>query len=100
DGIVLRVMDFLFQWISSYGYVAIFGLLVFGIVGLPVPDETPLEFSGYLVWRGTLSPIPTVLTAFAGSASGITISYLIGRTLGLDFVRKWGRYIHVTEARL
>ena len=27
------------HWISTYGYPAIFVLLVFGIVGLPVPCE-------------------------------------------------------------
>ena len=27
-------------WISQYGYFAIFFLLMLGIVGLPVPDET------------------------------------------------------------
>ena len=93
-------MDFLFQWISNYGYLALFGLLLLGIVGLPVPDETLLVFSGYLVWQGAFSPIPTLVTALFGSMSGITISYLIGRTLGLGFVHKWGRYIHVTEERL
>ena len=36
-------------WISQYGYLAIFLLLVMGIVGLPVPDETLLTFTGYLV---------------------------------------------------
>jgi membrane protein DedA with SNARE-associated domain len=41
-------------WIAQYGYLAIFSLLVLGIVGLPVPDETLLTFTGYLVFRGHL----------------------------------------------
>ncbi len=93
-------MEYLFEWVSNYGYVAIFGLLVFGIVGLPIPDETLLVFSGYLIWRGHLSAVPTVITAFLGSVCGITLSYIIGRTLGIGFIHKWGRYIHVTEERL
>lgn len=93
-------MEYLFQWVSTYGYVAIFALLVFGIVGLPIPDETLLVFSGYLIWKGHLSPVPTVVTAFLGSICGITLSYFMGRTLGLGFIHKWGRYIHVTEDRL
>ena len=40
-------------WITQYGYLAIFCLLMFGIVGLPVPDETLLTFTGYLVFKGT-----------------------------------------------
>ncbi len=93
-------MDFIFDWVSNYGYFAIFGLLVFGIVGLPIPDETLLVFSGYLIFRGVLKPVPTLLTAFLGSVCGITLSYVVGRTLGLGFIHKWGRYIHVTETQL
>ena len=93
-------MDFIFQWVAHYGYAAIFMLLVLGIVGLPVPDETLLVFSGYLVWRGNLKAIPVLIVAFLGSACGITLSYVIGRTLGLGFVDKWGKYVHLTEARL
>jgi membrane protein DedA with SNARE-associated domain len=69
-------------------------------VGLPIPDETMLVFAGYLIAQGHLKPVPAVITAFLGSACGITCSYVIGRTLGLGFVHKYGRYIHVTEARL
>jgi len=60
-------MDHVFVWISTYGYAAIFVLLLLGIVGLPVPDETMLVFSGYLVFKGTLHPIPAFFTALAGS---------------------------------
>ena len=42
------------SWITEYGYAAIVGLLMLGIVGLPVPDETLLTFTGYLVFRGNL----------------------------------------------
>ena len=52
-------------------------------VGLPIPDETMLTFSGYLVFRGTLSLPMTLAVAFAGSVSGITLSYALGRFLGI-----------------
>ena len=41
-------MESVLSWVSSYGYVAIFLSMVLGIVGLPIPDETLLVFSGYL----------------------------------------------------
>ena len=93
-------MEFILGWISQYGYIAIFGLLMFGIVGLPIPDETLLVFCGYLISKGRLHPVATVLTAFFGGASGITCSYIIGRTLGLGFVHKYGRYVHITPERI
>ena len=67
-------MELVFQWVSHYGYQAIFALLVLGIVGLPVPDETMLVFCSYLVWRGNLKAIPVLIVAFLGSACGITVS--------------------------
>ena len=93
-------MDLIIQWVTQYGYVAIFSLLMFGIIGLPIPDETMMVFAGYLVSQGHLHPVATVVVAFLGSVSGITCSYLIGRTLGLGFIHKWGRYIRVTDQRL
>jgi membrane protein DedA with SNARE-associated domain len=93
-------MDTVFHLISQYGHLAVFCLLVLGIVGLPVPDETLLTFSGYLVYRGQFHFLPTVLTAYAGSVCGITISYTIGRTGGLFLIHKYGPYVHFTPERL
>jgi membrane protein DedA with SNARE-associated domain len=84
-------------WITQYGYLAIFSLLVFGIVGLPVPDETLLTFTGYLVFKGHLSPLLAFLAAFGGSACGITLSYTLGRTFGLQLIHRYGRYVRITE---
>ena len=77
-------------WITQYGYGAIFVLLMLGIVGLPVPDETLLTFAGYLVFKQKLTFLPTLATAFLGSSCGITVSYACGRGLGLHLVRKVG----------
>src|SRR6266540_5084458 len=89
-----------FHWISQNGYPAIFFLLVLGIVGLPVPDETLLTFTGYLVFANHLHLFPAYLSAAGGSICGITISYLLGRTFGLALLNKYGRYIHLSEARI
>jgi len=88
------------EWISTYGYLGIFVLLMLGIVGLPVPDETLLVFSGYLIFRGTLHPAGVFVAAFSGSASGISISYLVGRVLGLRIVSRYGRFFGVSELRV
>jgi membrane protein DedA with SNARE-associated domain len=87
-------------WITEYGYLAIFLLLVFGIVGLPVPDETLLTFTGYLIFKGHLLPPLAFLAAFAGSACGITISYTLGRTFGLALIHRYGKYLRITEERV
>jgi len=89
-----------FQWIIHHGYAGIFSLLVFGIVGLPVPDEWLLTFSGYLVFKDTLSFVPTLGAAFLGSACGITFSYALGRIFDTYVLIKYGRVFHLTPQRL
>ena len=87
-------------WITQYGYVAIFTLLVFGIVGLPVPDETLLTFTGYLVYKGHMALPLAFGAALAGSISGITISYILGRTFGLALIHRYGKYLRLTEEHI
>ena len=63
-------MHMLFPWVSHYGYAALFGLLMVGIVGLPVPDETLLTFSGYLISKGKFHPALAFAAGFGGSGCG------------------------------
>ena len=88
------------HWIATYGYGVVFLALVGGIVGLPIPDETLLVYCGYLISRGTMHAVPAWCCALAGSWCGITLSYTIGRTLGLGFVHRFGKYVHITQQRL
>jgi membrane protein DedA with SNARE-associated domain len=88
------------QWIMQHGYAGIFSLLVFGIVGLPVPDEWLLTFSGYLVFKQTLYFLPTLLSASVGSACGITASYALGRIFDTYVIVKYGSILHITEERM
>jgi len=84
-------------WITHYGYLAIFLCLMCGIVGLPVPDETLLTFTGFLVYKGNFSLPLAFGAALAGSLCGITVSYTLGRTFGLKLIHRYGRYMHITE---
>lgn len=93
-------MESVLAWVSHYGYAGLFTLLVLGILGLPIPDETLLIFSGYLIYRGRFQPALAFATGFTGSCCGISLSYMIGRTLGYRFVHRYGRYLRITEPRI
>jgi membrane protein DedA with SNARE-associated domain len=84
-------------WIAHYGYLAIFLLLMFGIVGLPVPDETLLTYSGYLVYKGQFALPLIFFAAWAGSTCGISISFYLGRTFGMGLIHRYGKYARITE---
>jgi membrane protein DedA with SNARE-associated domain len=88
------------QWITAYGYFGIFFLLIFGIVGLPIPDEWLLVIAGYLVCKDVLDFVPTLAIAAIGTASGLTTSYVLGRTSGNFVVRRYGRWLSIDEHKI
>lgn len=93
-------MDIILQWVAQYGYAGLFVLLLLGIVGLPIPDEILLLFSGVLVAQGKMALIPTIAVSVCGTICGISLSYVLGRTLGVQLVKRYGLYFHLTEDKL
>ena len=90
----------LLHWVTQYGYLAIFSLLMLGIVGLPVPDETLLTLTGYLIFKGRMEFGPAFVSAVSGSICGITLSYLIGRSGGYYLITRFGHKVHITPEKL
>jgi len=80
-------MHALLLTIIGYSYIGIFIALALGIIGLPIPDETLIAFTGFLSFRGKLSFFLTFLAAFLGASSGITISYFLGK-YGSGYISK------------
>ena len=97
-------MDIFIQWvkhaIKSYGYLGVFGSQMLGMFGLPVPDETILTFTGFLVYKNYLHPAPALLAAYLGSICGITLNYLAGRFVGFPLLQKYGDYLRLTDERI
>ncbi len=82
-------MESLLAWLAHYGYPGLFVLLMLGIAGLPIPDETLLVFCGYLIFRGRLQFPLTFIFGFAGSLCGISLSYFLGRRYGLRVISRF-----------
>ena len=85
----------LLQWLSHYGPSALFFAQMLGIFGLPIPDEFLLTVAGALIREGHLPIGWTLLAAIAGAFSGITLSYVVGRTIGTAALH---RVVHVSDA--
>ena len=93
-------MEHIPQFISQYGYLGIFALLMVGIFGLPVPDELILTFAGYMVFKGYLHPVPTAGAAILGTFCGITVSYGLGRSLGFFLLQRYGPFLRISPEKL
>jgi membrane protein DedA with SNARE-associated domain len=86
-------------YVAHYGYAGIFSLLVLGIVGLPIPDETLLTIVGYMIHQKHLAAVPAYASAVFGSMCGITISYILGRRIGLLILHHL-QFFHVTPKQI
>ncbi len=93
-------MNWVVLWVKQYGAFGIFSALMLGMFGLPVPDEAVLTLAGFLISKHYLSFLPTVGAAFLGTACGISLNFLLGRTLGVHLIKKFGHLIHLSEARM
>lgn len=86
--------------ISHYGYWGIIALFVGGMIGLPIPDEVILVFVGYQIHRGNMFFLYAYISAVFGTFIGISISYWIGRLLGMSFLQKIGPKVGLNEKRI
>jgi membrane protein DedA with SNARE-associated domain len=93
-------MEWLLHWIKTYSYLGVFASLMLGMFGLPVPDETILAFTGFLISTHHLKPAPAVLFAYLGSICGITVNYLAGRFIGFPLLHRYGVYLRLRPEKL
>lgn len=95
-------MEQLLVLIDQYGYIALYGLLALGIVGIPVPDEILMTTVGSL----TVGEAPlltftgTLLVSFSGAMTGMMVSYFLGNKVGKPFLYRYGKWIKLTPERL
>jgi membrane protein DedA with SNARE-associated domain len=87
--------------IQSAGYLGIFGLMVLNATAIPIPSEVTLPFAGFLANHGGLSLmliiIVGILGDLVGSIIGYSIGYLLEENLLLSLIKKYGKFILVTE---
>jgi len=83
--------------ISQWGYAAIFLIVILGNVGLPVPEETVLTVSGYLIWHGRLRLLPVLVVAISSAVIGDNAAYWLGRRYGRLVIN---RFIRIKPERV
>jgi membrane protein DedA with SNARE-associated domain len=76
------------QFVYHYRYFGLYILLSLGMIGIPVPDEFIMVFSGFQTSLGNMSLPQTIVAASLGSFTGMNLSYAIGRQLDIHLVRR------------
>ncbi|KYG95940.1 DedA family protein [Paenibacillus sp. SEL1] len=96
-------VEYLISIIEQYGYAALFFSLWLGIVGLPIPDEVIVMTGGAVTGMGILHPLPAFLIVYLGVVSGLSLGYVLGRTVGTPILerlrrkKKMDKYITFSE---
>lgn len=87
--------------IHTYGLWVLFTVLVLESMGVPAPGETALVTAALYAERTHQIDIGSVvLVAAAAAIMGDNIGYLIGRSIGIALIARFGRYVGLTEPRL
>jgi membrane protein DedA with SNARE-associated domain len=94
------IIDALTRLIGNHGFPAVLGLMTLESACIPVPSEVIQLFAGYLVSLHRMGFAAAVTAGVLGNVIGSWISWSVGYYGGRPFIERWGRYIHVTPARL
>lgn len=68
--------------VEHFTYAAVFGLLVAGGVGVPVPEELVQLTAGYLARRGVISFLPGAAAAWLGLVAGDALLFRLAARRG------------------
>jgi membrane protein DedA with SNARE-associated domain len=89
------------ELIQSYGLWVVFAVVMFESIGVPMPGETVLLTAALYAGSTHRLDIFSVLSVAAAAAIiGDNIGYLIGRSIGLPLIVRYGKYGRLDEGRL
>jgi membrane protein DedA with SNARE-associated domain len=89
------------HFIASYGYVAVFLLMMAESACIPIPSEVIMLFGGALAAGAVegvhLSLAGVIAAGVAGNVAGSYLAWAAGRYWGQAAVHRWGRYVGLRE---
>ncbi len=93
--------SFIIKLIGSTSYAGIFALMALESALIPIPSEVTMPFSGFLASSGKLSLVTVIIVGTIGNLIGSYIAYYLGyfikETILLNFIRKYGKFILISE---
>jgi len=87
--------------IQNYGLWVLFTAVMLESMGIPMPGETAVVTAA--IYAGSTQQISVtsiVLVAATAAIIGDNIGYLIGRSIGIRLLARYGKYIRLNETRL
>lgn len=86
-------------FVRDDGAIAVAVVLFLEAIGVPLPGESLLIFSGILAGKGELAPASLFAAAWVGAVAGDNAGFLIGRFVGRRLILHHGARVGLTAAR-
>ena len=88
--LVIRLME---GWVTDYGYLATFLLMVAESACIPFPSEVTMMVGGLYAASGRLDFFLVGLAGVVGNVVGSWIAYAVGRSTGRELLDRYGKYV-------
>ena len=89
-----------FHFVETWGYLGVFLLMALESSIVPIPSEIVMPPAAYWAAQGRMSFWIVVLAGTVGSWFGSIASYAFSRIVGEPFVRRYGKYVLISEAKV
>jgi membrane protein DedA with SNARE-associated domain len=92
--------DQLLTWLLLYGYPVLFGSVLLGSLGLPIPNNLLILAAGGFAAEGELDLVAVVAVVLAAAVVGDCIVFGVAWSLGERAVVRHGARVGLTETRM
>lgn len=101
NNIITLLTSTIISVISSTGYLGIFLLMGAESALIPIPSEITMTFAGYLASVGKFNLFAVIFVGAFANLVGSWLAYWLGywgeRTIVLNVIKKYGKYILISE---
>ena len=92
------------HFITQYGYLAVFVLMLAESACIPVPSEVIMLLGGALAAGAVAGAHPSlagiIIAGVLGNVAGSYVAWAVGRYAGLAAARRWGRRVGIREREI
>jgi LPXTG-motif cell wall-anchored protein len=83
------------EWVTRYGYIAIFLLMLAESACIPFPSEVTMLVGGWYAADGRLEFFWVGVAGVLGNLVGSWAAYAVGRTTGRGLLDRYGKYVFI-----
>jgi membrane protein DedA with SNARE-associated domain len=92
---VEALIELMEEWVTQYGYIAIFLLMLAESACIPFPSEVTMLVGGWYAADGRLDFFLVGTAGVLGNLVGSWVAYAVGRTTGRGLLDRYGKYVFI-----